>query len=128
MNLFQLGNFVLHSGQQSSFKIECDALTEQGWETMAAVIANNWELFCNVIGIPYGGVKLASCLAKYAVDSDVSPKVLLVDDVLTTGNSMEEYKWHIENEIGDGPVIGAVVFARGKCPDWIFPVFQMRSI
>ena len=45
--------------------------------------------------------------------------MLIVDDVFTTGASMEAL-----HTPGD---IGAVVFARGLCPSWITPLFQMWS-
>ena len=31
-NLFQQGDFTLHSGERSGFKIECDALTSHDWD------------------------------------------------------------------------------------------------
>jgi hypothetical protein len=39
-NLFQWGNFVLSSGKQSNFKIECEALTIKDWQCLASLIAN----------------------------------------------------------------------------------------
>lgn len=118
MNLFQLGNFTLHSGIQSFFKIDCDALTNNDWQTLARMIYENVPKFRKVIGIPKGGIKLADALKQYRFPNPENP-VLIVDDVLTTGNSMENMK----RQIGDN-CIGAVVFARNKCPDWIISLFQ----
>jgi len=35
MNLFQFGDFSLHSGSKSKWKIECDALTDEDVEALA---------------------------------------------------------------------------------------------
>ena len=50
-NLFQTGDFKLASGAKSNFKIECDALTESDWETLAMLIARNVGYFREVIGV-----------------------------------------------------------------------------
>ena len=107
-NLFQLGNFLLHSGKESNFKIECDALTDQDWWALARMIADRCQ-FRSVIGIPRGGALLAnrlrSCIDRTARND------LVVDDVWTTGGSMGVYL-----NFG-GPVIGYVVFARSPILD-----------
>lgn len=117
MNLFKIGNFTLRSGFKSHWKIDCDALTEEDWETLAYMIHEQVE-FGSVIGIPMGGLKLADALEGYC--SEGYP-ILIVDDVLTTGESME----NMRKEVGDNS-IGVVIFARGKCSDWIFPVFRIN--
>lgn len=66
-NLFQIGDFRLHSGRKSTFKIECDALTDEDWETLARLISQRYT-FGWVHGIPKGGWKLAECLWQYAGD------------------------------------------------------------
>lgn len=116
MNLFQNGEFSLHSGEVSNFKIECDALTPADLETFAKLISEKFD-WSIVIGVPKGGVALADKLAKY--NNSESTNVLIVDDVLTTGNSMEEYNLQHQD------CIGIVIFARGPCPAWITPIFQM---
>ena len=118
-NLFQLGDFVLHSGQKSNFKIDCDALTDEDWECLAALIAKRFN-FRDVVGVPQGGLKLAEKLHPFSTSSPDDPN-LIVDDVLTTGRSMLEAVSF--KQIGH--VIGVVVFARGHCPDWVTPIFQM---
>ena len=40
-NLFQTANFILNSGVPSTFKIECDALTDEDIETFALLISKN---------------------------------------------------------------------------------------
>lgn len=121
MTLFQAGMFDSHSGVKLSWKIECDALTDDDLATLACVAAKQLEPFCLVIGIKRGGARLACALDRY-VRRDAT-KVLIVDDVLTTGSSMEKAR----EEIGDDRSIGLVIFARGVCPDWIKPIFQVVS-
>ena len=123
MSLFQLGEFVLHSGEYSKWKIDCDVLSNEDYETLAWIVAKEWNLpFNGVISIPTGGDRFAEQLRKYEYDWTEYSTVLIVDDVLTTGKSFEkeQKKWAwLKN------VIGVVIFARGKCPDWVKPIFQM---
>ncbi len=124
INLFQSGDFALHSGNKSSFKIECDSLTFDDWVTLAKMASEILPPFREVIGIPNGGIVFANCLKKYVTKG----KVLIVDDVLTTGNSMLELR-HIltkDRSLTSDDFIGVVAFARGKCPDWIMPLFQLN--
>lgn len=115
--LFQLGKVTLHSGQTSNFKIECDNLSEVDLETLAYLIAKRFR-FGEVYGIPTGGDRLAKILECYASWGPT----LLVDDVLTTGASMEKAR----RDLGpDRKVIGVVLFARSKPAPWIHAVFQM---
>lgn len=115
MNLFQAGDFDLHSGGTSNWKIECDALKDDDWQTLAKLIAERVPAFGSVYGIPHGGVPLAQFLGPYATEGPL----LIVDDVLTTGESMQH-----AHEI-QPDAIGSVVFARGPCPAWVTPLFQM---
>lgn len=105
MGLFQLGNFISHSGHRLNWKIECDALTDDDWECIAEIIADRVR-FGSVYGIPNGGTKLANILDKYVISGH--PTRLVVDDVYTTGASMEDVM-----KEGD---IGFVVFARNRIP------------
>ena len=118
MNLFEKKKWVMHSGQESNFKIECDALTSADWDTIAYLIAQRIS-FVNAVGVPEGGLKFAEALRKYKKSSG---PLLIVDDVLTTGTSMEEMKDIYSN------VVGIVLFARGRCPDWITSIFQMNEL
>jgi len=121
-NLFKSGNFTLHSGNESSFFINCDALVDKSWQAIARELyEHHLPKFRKVIGIPKGGLRLAEALKPYRFPNPENP-ILIVDDVLTTGKSMEE-----ERKRHRGRVIGAVVFARNPCPDWIVPLFQMQE-
>ena len=116
--LFRFGDFVSSSGEILPFKIECDALTDSDLYCIAGIIANKVK-FGSVYGVPTGGDRLARALSDFRTTSE---DVLLVDDVLTTGASMEEYKSRLT-----GNVIGWVVFARGELPDWISAVFKYEK-
>ena len=94
--LFQLGEFALHSGKHSKWKIDCDILKGKDYETLAWIVAKEWNLrFSGVISIPIGGDRFAEKLRKYEYKWTEYKTVLIVDDVLTTGKSFEEErkKW-----------------------------------
>jgi orotate phosphoribosyltransferase len=115
MTLFQQGKWTLHAGGVSLIKVECDALTNEDIETLAWLIAHN-VVFSDVYGVPHGGKRLEAALRQYIMPEGVR---LIVDDVLTTGTSMEEAKRLLQWD----DAVGVVVFARGKCPQWISPIF-----
>lgn len=117
-HLFNIGRFFLHSGHESNFKIDCDALSDEDWTSLARIIYERLSPFRKVIGIPEGGLNLAKALKPYCLPNPEYP-TLIVDDVLTTGNSMDSMR----NSLNDN-VKGCVVFARGKCPEWITPIFS----
>ena len=125
MNLFQSVDFVSHSGLELKWKIECDALSDPEWFTISQMIMEISVPFKEAIGIPRGGTKLGNLLNQYGTGKRKDP-VLLVDDVLTTGESMKQFKtkrsWRYPSDY-----IGWVVFARNKCPDWVTALFQMPS-
>jgi len=123
MNLFEKKKWIMHSGTESNFKIECDALTSADWNTIAYLIAKHLS-FVNVVGVPLGGLALAKALRKYK--STLGP-LLIVDDVLTTGTSMEEEK-DVYLEQYKNNIIGVVLFVRGKCPNWVIPIFNMNEL
>lgn len=120
--LFQVGAFALHSGDQSTWKIDCDALRKSDWLSLGLYVRCFIVdgPFCKVIGVPTGGTKLAEILKPFECGNPAFP-TLIVDDVLTSGGSMEEARRQVE-----GPVKGVVVFARGECPDWVEPIFSVH--
>jgi orotate phosphoribosyltransferase len=121
--LFRYGNFTLASGATSSWKIDCDALTPEDWDALAAMAASILPPFGYVEGVPTGGIPFAKALGKY-VNPD-SLTLLIAEDVLTTGGSMERFRNGLIEGTCDPPTIGIVVFARGRCPNWVTPLFQM---
>lgn len=116
MQLFNIGDFRLHAGRRSTFKIDCDALTWGDLEALANLITKRLPSFGSVEGIPRGGLRFAECLYEYKTEGPT----LIVDDVYTTGTSMlEAAADHVE------PVLGAVIFARSLPPEWVVPIFLM---
>lgn len=117
--LFVRQDFTSHSGQPLTWKIECDALTDADIETLAFMISERLSPFGKVIGIPRGGLRIAGALEQYQTEGPL----LVVDDVLTTGVSFVPYTpKHLQQD-----TIGAVIFARGPCPSWITPLFQLDA-
>ena len=79
--------------------------------------------FREAIGIPRGGIELSTRLNQYGTGNKTDP-ILIVDDVLTTGGSMEEFR---RKRAFRNPTdyIGWVVFARGYPPECCKALFQM---
>lgn len=112
-NLFTHGTFVSHSGLTLPDKVNCDALTDADWEANAKWFAARLS-FKTVIGIPSGGLKLAKALSAYTSLKYSDAEVLICDDVLTTGASMQNMKMKHPD------AIGAVLFSRKRnIPHWI---------
>ena len=122
INLFQKKRFKMHSGGYSDFKVECDALNETGYDTLAFMVSRNMK-YGKVYGIPRGGVPFGNALEKYSTTGHDT--VLIADDVLTTGKSMEEAKKRFQNQSSD--IKGIVVFARGKLSSWIDQGYRIRN-
>ena len=123
IELFQKIDFKSHSGLDLTWKIEMDALEDAEWKCIARMIMELSPPFKEAVGIPRGGVKLGNLLNVHGTGKREDP-VCIVDDVLTTGGSMEEFKikrqWRNPTDY-----IGWVVFARSKPPDWVKVLFQM---
>lgn len=120
-----LRDITLHSGQHSNFKFECDNFTDGEIEGFAFLI-RQMRWFSEVQGIPTGGIRLAQALEPF-VERYYRKHLLIVDDVLTQGTSMEcarvdaiRQGWCIKD------ISGAVMIARGQCPSWIAPILQLH--
>lgn len=130
MNLFQAGSFKSAAGLDLDWKIECDALTEADWDTLAWLLAEKIQ-FGKVMGVPTGGGPLARAMKGFE-EPDEHNVLLIVDDVWTTGSSMRSYKAQCglaqrNSAFVPAEIIGAVVFARGPVDDWVTPLFRMDS-
>ncbi len=136
--LFQRGEFTLHSGAKSRWRINCDALTDEDWATLAFMLSEVLPPFGEVRGIATGGTKLALAMVPYLTpvtapfgQHDLPP--LIVDDVYTTGGSFITALREVQDEEWQRPwphPFGAVVFAR--CPakrilPWVTPLFVRPS-
>lgn len=139
MNWLIKKNFIRHSGASSSFKIECDNISWDDIEIFAWLISEHYKkkniLYGKVIGVPRGGLRLAKAMQQYIASE--STRIMIVDDVLSTGASMNEAK------IKYNANIGAVMFSTyNNVPntlytdnhgylkvvenfDWIYSVFRM---
>ncbi len=115
--LFQRGDFTLAGGAHSSWKIECDALTQNDWATLAWMAQEQGPAFSRVVGVPRGGLPFAEALELYTADGPT----LVVDDVLTTGAS-------ILRVMADHPdSVGLVAFARGPLPKGVRALWSLGA-
>ena len=103
MNLFIKEDFISHAGLPLTWKVECDALTEKDYEALAKIVSEKLT-FCDVKGIPRGGIPFEKALKKYCTYNESDP-LLICDDVYTTGTSMREV--YEEGAIGEAVTLPA---------------------
>ena len=119
--LFKAGYRRLSSGVESHWKVECDSLTREDWAVLAVIAMEQFDLrFCSAKGVPTGGFPFAAALQSYRT-SYVPCPYLVVDDVLTTGNSIQRER----EKLGIHNTIGLVAFARGPLPDGVHAVWHL---
>lgn len=126
--LFQLGSFMLNSGAKSFWKIDADALTVEDIECLARLALDRVPPFGKVVGVPRGGLRLAAALEPYCRPH--CTRVLIVDDVLTSGGSMRRKQGEVAREYRctSDQIYGLVIFARAPiAQDWIRALFQLSS-
>jgi len=122
MGLFQYRTSLLHSGEVSNYKIECEALTPRDWHCLARLVEEQIT-FGTVVGIPKGGIPFQHALEPYATGGADDP-LLIVDDVYTRGSSMRAAYDEVRTR-WNGVVIGVVVFARNPITeDWIRAIWS----
>ncbi len=127
--LVQTGDFTLASGAKSTWKLECDALTPADWAGLAAVAVQFLPTFCHVEGVPRGGLPFAAALAKYATPD--SPRLLVAEDVCTTGGSITRFLEAYEaygSKARFTEAVGVCVFCRDRHPHWVTPLFRMPRV
>ena len=116
MSLFIREDFISHAGLPLTWKVECDALTDNDYEALAKIVSEKLS-FRDVKGIPRGGIPFEKALKPYSTNDENDP-LLIADDVYTTGTSMRE--------VYEEGAIGIVVFARNKITDdWIKAIWQL---
>ena len=112
--------FELHSGGTSHFKFEADALSEQAIVGAALWLLPTLGAFGSVEFVPSKSNLVPQWMAETFlpyVKAGAKP-VLICDDVLTTGASMEEKR---AQRLG----VGAVIFARDPAPHWIHALMHL---
>ena len=127
MSLFQKVDFKSHSGLNLSWKIECDEISKKEWKCLAEMIMDYEKRpFQAALGIPRGGIILGTYLNEYSTQNIEDP-YLIVDDVLTTGGSMDDFvNSYFRNRKPN--YFGWVVFARNKPQHWVKALFQMPKV
>ena len=118
MNLFIREDFISHAGLPLTWKVECDALTDNDYEALAKIVSEKLT-FRDVKGIPRGGIPFEKALKPYCTNDDNDP-LLIADDVYTTGTSMRE--------VYEEGAIGFVVFARNEITDDCIKAIWQLSI
>ncbi len=123
MPLFQLGRFMSASGLPLEWKIECDDLSPSDLDCLAFVGKELIGDFGPVVYVPEGAWHFAQAMRKWSSLS--SARVLLVDDVLTTGASITRVRERLLRNQRD--VVGLVIFARAMPPPWVHAIFTLAE-
>lgn len=115
-----MADITLHSGRRSSFKFECDDLTDDEVSALCALLVKVLPPFGSVSGVPTGGLRLEEALRPHVT----AGPLLLVDDVWTTGGSMKRH-WM---ELGSPTdILTGVLFARGPTPPSVAVVLALHE-
>jgi hypothetical protein len=110
--LFERGAATLESDEKPKWRLNTESLTAADIESIARLAAERVGHFGRVEAVQPGGARLADALRRYATRGPL----LIVDDVLTSGATMEAQREGRE-------AVGVVLFAMGPCPDWVKPIF-----
>jgi len=89
--MFKLDIFNGASGVELDFKIDCDSLTVEDWVCLAQLTQEMVMAFNKVVGVPSGGLPYAEALKKFEKPDYRPYTLLVVDDVWTTGYSMNKF-------------------------------------
>ncbi len=119
--LFRFGKFTLHSGEVSEWKIDCDALTQDDWDALAGMAASLVHPFGAVYDCGGASMQFAAALREYSAHNSAP---LVVDDVFTTGRTMQQVRMEVLPKGAAMSAKGLVVFARHEPPPWIRAMFQ----
>jgi hypothetical protein len=112
--LFNLGSHELHSGSRSAWLIDCAALDDGDLLVLAGLARELVGPWGPVEGVPRGGIRFATFCQMIA--DPTSDRLLIVDDVCTTGASLEEHR-------AGRDAVGVAIFARGPVPEWATALF-----
>lgn len=89
--LFQSGDFTVVHDRPLTWKIECDAISQDEWAGLAAIAAEVIDLgsFSTVLGVPRGGLPWAEALRPYCTGA--GDRILVAEDVWMTGVSINKF-------------------------------------
>lgn len=126
MSLFNLKDVTLHSGSKSDWIIDCDALTDEDLAALARLGSRMVPPFAMVEGIPRGGLRFAEAMKQY-INPAHSDRILICDDVLTTGNSFKDHAKVLRSQgVPHARIDGLAIFQRGTWrPDWVQAIIFM---
>lgn len=121
--VFQLRRTTLSSGLVSGWKLNFERFDQPSVWCFAAQIARRAGAFGRVEGVPTGGEELARCLARWI--QPTSDVLLIVDDVLTTGESIRQQR-------NGRRATGWVVFDRSaefgiERPGWVRALWRYEA-
>lgn len=125
--MFKTGDFTLKSGEKSSWKIDCDALSVEDWDALAQMALPFVQPFNAVYDCGGASMQFAAALIPFISKSGAP---LVVDDVFTSGATMEAVRINVVPKELDGPMgcKGVVVFARHKPLPWVRAMFQWMGV
>lgn len=137
---FQFGWFASHSGFQLPFKIDCDDWSDASLAGVADLL--QWKFaFSEVHAVPSderpprtpAGPRLARIVRERCKFDPAYPP-LIVDDVLTTGRSMREFREVVMRNRPPVVPIGFVLVSRSPRdggavgqPDWVFALQNVNE-
>lgn len=125
--LITLSEFTSTNGVRLPFKIECNAIPDEWMMGFAFAIE---RMFADLgpprlaIGVPTGGLRLAKQIDD-SICSGIGQYILLVDDVLTTGKTITDWRDRLASSY---PVYGVVLFARRMLPPWCRALFTTYEV
>jgi hypothetical protein len=110
--MFEYGAFRSHSGLILPWKLNCDDFTDRDWDCVSRIIARKFA-YAKVFGVPTGGLKMAEACNRFTAEGY---PILIVDDVLTLGSSIEEQRAKAKRDYPGVPTFGVTVFSRQPLP------------
>jgi predicted oxidoreductase (fatty acid repression mutant protein) len=130
--------FNLDSSGESFWGVDLNALSDDELRCMAQVgrmklVKRGIYSIREVRHIPTGAKRFSDIFIKEnpTYFNSASPRVLIIDDVLTTGFSMWEKRLEVANELekthrGSSwkDTVGLVIFSRDETPTWITTIWQ----
>lgn len=126
MRLFSTGRYLLNSGIEADWIIDCRALSKYDWEALAVIAMERFDLFFgSASGVPSGGIDFGKAMMRH-YSSDAKDRWLICDDVYTTGNSIKHAKQRLLANNPKLEIHGLVAFARTKPKEkWIDAIWEM---